>query len=161
MLFMSRHTKMMKYNGHICHIFALKLLLMPVLCDAGATLVPNINVTSCGQGHMRWSMDRKCYKLYSQGPCHDPDQVYLPSSSSASFADCQTFVNKDNEVSSSTNTTSASVLLSESVSTSNENVTKCDSKHGWPLPTRVKLLSHQEKNCLSQEKVQLYIYDNI
>jgi len=111
-----------------------------------------INVTSCGQGHARWSRDDKCYKLYSQGPCDDPDQVYLPSSSLPSFAECQSFENHENEVSFSPSTTTTTLSMSESV-TSSENVTKCEDKHGWYLPSRVKLLSNQEKNCLSQEKV--------
>ena len=143
--------KMIPNNSHI---FAIKLVIL--LCDAGLTLVmPSINVTSCGQGHARWSQDNKCYKLYSQGPCDHPDQVYLPSSLSPSFADCKTFENHENEVSLSSSTTSVS--MSESV-TSSENVTKCENRHGWSLPSRVKLLSNQEKNCLSQEKVITTLY---
>ena len=133
---------------HNSHLFAIKLLIL--LCDIGLTLVkPSINVTRCGQGHARWSQDNKCYKLYSQGPCNDPDQVYLPSSSFQSFAECRSFENYENEASISS-TTTTSVL--DSV-ISSESVTKCGEKHGWHLPSRVKLLSNQEKNCLWQEKV--------
>ena len=89
---------------------------------------------------MRWT-DGRCYKLYSLGPCHR-DQVYL-SSSSGPY--CAAFIDEDED-------------SNEVISDDNEVIsddTKVTQQLGWTVPREGQYLSREERNCLSQEKVNM------